>query len=72
MDLESNLGPQMGPGSGPKSGQKLDPKLDRAKIGQGAEKEQFTLCGPPGLGARGGGRRRGRTLLGGLLGRKNL
>ena len=56
---------------GLKNDQKLDPEMDRAKIDQGAENEQMKSRGTASSGPRGGGRRRGKPLLGGMLD-KNL
>ena len=47
--------------------QKLDPEMDRAMIDQGAEKEPLKRFGTTRSGPRGGGRRRGKPLLGGML-----
>ena len=62
-----------GPGgskSEQKSDQKMVPKMDGSKRGQKAKFGQLPICGACGSGAWGGGRRRGKPLLGGLLARR--
>ena len=56
-----------GPGgsqSEQKSDQNMDPKMDGSKRGQKAKFGQLTTCETRGSGAWGGGRRRGKPLLG--------
>ncbi len=50
---------------------KLTLNNHRGKMAQGPQKDFVAICGPFGLEAQGGCRRRGKPLLGGLFGRKN-